>query len=258
MFVVCTMINSNLYCFSPFFLNPQLVPSAPTNFAADELNSTSIFATWSVPEFPNGIILAYKLYYAKEVNAEFPNERSVAIDAKEGSNTYNATLTNLDPFMRYRLEVSASTSIGESVRTGPDFVTTDPDSASPPTNTVAITLNSTAIQLTWGYPIIPRGIIRGYTILHSEVGSEPEVLNITLPVPNDTDNLTFTFTDLLPFTTYGFRVAAYSFSDDGPFTIHFGEYSVIVVEQTNQAGNLSICFLCREPCIVFLYQAHYI
>ena len=131
-------------------------------------------------------------------------------------------------FILYRIEVSAETRIGEGPSTDV-FETTDPDSASPPSFVSAVTLNSTAIELSWGYPDIPRGNITGY-IIYNDVTSDGE-LNLTLLSMNDMRNQSSVFSGLMPFTNYEFRVAAFAVTE---IVTHFGMPSEPEVARTDE------------------------
>ena len=133
-------------------------------------------------------------------------------------------LTNLEEFTKYEIMITVSTRIGSS---SPSIVTvvTDPDSAGPPSFIDAMTINSTAIEVMWGFPSDPQGIIQGYIITYrvDDVSNEM-TQNVTLDTPNDMSNQTYVIDMLRPFTDYHFRVSAYAFSDgDDPFQLHLGE-----------------------------------
>lgn len=185
-----------------------------------ELSATAIEVSWTTPSSPNGILLHFIIYFALDVNGVF-DEDSVRVNAIDD---YTFVLSNLTEFSRYRIQLTAATRIGESVRTTAMFVETDPDSASPPSFVSGSTINSTAVELTWGYPDMPRGNISGYTIFHNATrDGNFTTFNFTLSVINDQNNQRFLFGGLRPFTCYKFQVAAYSFSDD--FQLHFGAYN---------------------------------
>ncbi len=198
--------------------------------------STVIFASWRQPDAPNGIITSYNLYYFQEVNTLFPEELFVSVDSVDGRLEYNRTLTNLSANTQYRFEVSAFTRVGESERSQPVPVTTDPDSASPPSFVSALTVNSTAIQLTWGYPEVPRGTILGYTILYEVLGEcvgPSQEVNYTLQVADDMSNQTLVLGSLEEYTEYSFVVAAYS-------STHSGVYSAEVTQRTDEDGMCAV------------------
>ena len=203
-----------------------------------ELSATAAEVSWTTPTSPNGILLHYTVYFALEVSGAF-GEDSVHIDASEGTENYTFVLSNLVEFSRYRIQLTAATRIGESERTIPMFVETDPASASPPSFISGTAINSTAVELTWGYPETPRGNISGYTILHNATqDGNITTFNFTLSVINDQNDQSLLFGELRPFTCYQFQVGAYSFSDD--FQVHFGAYNdVPVVVCTAEASEFS-------------------
>ena len=125
-------------------------------------------------------------------------------------------------FTIYGIGVSAATRIGEGAGTNM-FVTTPPDIASPPSFVSTKTLNSTAIELSCGYPEIPRGSIDGYIIYHNN-----RIFSvIILPFMDDIRNQSRIFSGLIPFTYYEFTVAAFS-------ATFVGIRSVPVVARTDE------------------------
>ena len=215
---------------------------------AMEINSTSVNVTWSIPTVTNGVIVNYMVYYAVEDNGVFLNELTVEVEAIQGASMQSIVLHNLTEFTSYRISVTASTNIGEGNRSTSASVTTDPDSASPPSFVDVMVINSTAILITWGYPVTPSGIIQGYIIQYGAANGnlmlDPDTIltlfNHTLVPVNDMTNQSVAIESLKPFTHYVFEVAAYAFSDDGdPFRIHEGVFSPpTAAVQTGQAGKL--------------------
>ena len=190
---------------------------------------------------PNGILLNYTVYYALDMNGAFPQESSVGVDAISGVNSYTAALTDLMEFSHYRVQITATTVAGESERTRAVFVETDPDSASPPQFVFVATINSTAVELSWGYPTNPRGNISGYIIRHNATTNGSfEMTNITLSELNDQSDQFYLFGELSPFTSYSFQVAAYSFSNDFQ-QLHMGLYNdPAAVNRTGEAGKYMV------------------
>ena len=183
--------------------------------------------TWSAPLTPNGIITHYFVNYTSiNGNVTISEEISIRMDAMENVLNYELVLTNLTEFTTYRIQVTASTRIGEG-EVSEVTVDTDPAMSSPPTSLSAVAINSTSILLSWGYPLFPRGEISGYVI---DFGAEE--INVTLNVTDDMSNQSLVVGSLLPFTEYTFSVAAYAF--------HEGEVIVgaasQVSRQTLEAG----------------------
>ena len=211
-----------------------------------ELNSTSINVSWTAPSKRNGILLSYTVYYdIDNLDGSFGEEQSTSILVLEGVEMQFVILENLIEFTSYRVVVSATTIAGEGERSGSVSVTTDPDSASPPRFVNVTVINSTAIEVRFSYPSIPRGEIYGYLIEYgvSETNSSSNliILNRTLDTLDDMSDQTVTIDSLLPFTNYVFRVAAYSFSDT-PFQIHIGMFSQDSDSvRTNEDRKLNSC-----------------
>ena len=212
------------------YLSPLSVlgPSAPLNLVVEETGPTSIMASWSSPASPNGILLHFNIYLEREGDQQFDMIETRLVPAVEGIDDYNTSFDNLTAFTLYRVEVSAETRIGEGPRVS-DLVNTDPDSASPPTNVVVETINSTAIRVSWGYPEVPRGNITGYTIFTN--ATENGQLNVTLERVNDVSDQMHVFGGLEPFTYYTFRVVAFAVT---PEQTHIGQPSELIMRETEQ------------------------
>ena len=202
---MCSLIFINIV-----FPLLSIVPSAPQILEIFEDNTTAVTiqVTFEPPTTPNGIITHYLVNYSISDNSTNQNEVSTRVEAVEGQMMYTVELFNLTEFTRYTIEVSAFTRIGEG-NVSTRIIVTDPDVASPPTNLVATVINSTAVELTWGYPLFPRGRISGYIISVSG-GLDSEFINQTLETLDDTSSQSFTVDMLQPFTTYTFSVAAYA------------------------------------------------
>ena len=125
--------------------------------------------------------------------------------------------------------------------------------SSPPQNFTVSVINSTAIHLSWLYPDLPNGKIRGYSILYAEFPDNEVVkINITLDTLNDASAQTAVVTGLVPFTQYGFRVRAFSFGDQNelPNFTHIGIATDEINVRTDEDGKVMTTNLARcLPCI---------
>ena len=212
------------------------MPSAPLNLRVIELNSTAVRVTFVPPASPNGIVTHYLVNYSISDSVAIEEDVSVRIDEVEGRTQYSIVLVNLTEFTSYRIEVTAFTRIGEgnvSVKT----VETDPDMASPPTDLVAMAIGSTTVELTWGYPLFPRGEISGYII---DVDGF-QVENLTLDTLDDRSDQSFVVGSLRPFTEYRFGVAAYAFHNELAIIGAREEVTVRTLEDGELADKLFIC-----------------
>ena len=192
------------------------------------IGPTSVNITWSAPANANGILLQYNVYIETKNGGQFNMLTIFNVTADPKILSYSFSCTNLLAFTLYRIKVSATTRIGEGASTYVS-VTTDPDTASPPSFVSARELNSTALELLWGYPEIIWGNITGYIIYHNVTGER--WLNTTLSVMNDMGNQTLLFVDLVPHTYYRFSVAAFSVTET---QIHYGILSHYIVARTEE------------------------
>ena len=82
----------------------------------------------------------------------------------------------------------------------------------------------TFITVEWSAPDLweRNGIITHYIIEWGETGNLT-TLNYSVPNPtfNTTNRLSYNFTELMPFTTYNFRIAAVNINGTGPFNRKF-------------------------------------
>ena len=213
--------------------------------------------TWDEPTVPNGIITSYEILYSiGNLTSVSDGNTSVLLDATTNT-TYRHVIDGLAPFTVYTVVVRAYTRIGAGSLTEAFSILTDPDSkckmlyyycyryhvsvvgSSPPVNFMVMVLNSTAVQLSWQYPMTPNGEIRGYSILDSTPpDTEMVVLNITLDIVNDNSNQTAIIAGLTPFTDYGFRVRAFSFGDQNerPSFVHIGIATDEIRVRTDEDG----------------------
>ena len=106
---------------------------------------------------------------------------------------------------------------------------------------MVVVLNSTSVELSWQYPDLPNGDIRGYTILYAELSAAEEIIiNITLDIINDSSEQIAVKTGLVPFTEYSFRVRAFSFSsqNDSSIFTHIGIATDEMIVRTVEDGKM--------------------
>ena len=228
----------------------SIVPSAPQILEIFEDNTTAVTiqVTFEPPTTPNGIITHYLVNYSISDNSTNRNEVSTRVEAVEGQMMYTVELSNLIEFTSYMIEVSAFTRIGEG-NASTRIIVTDPDVASPPTNLVVTVINSTAVELTWGYPLFPRGLISGYII--SVSGGLDSEFNVTLEMLDDTSSQSFTVYMLQPFTEYTFSVAAYAFHQGAVIEGATSERTVTTLEAGELQSRIhytNLCLISQIPC----------
>jgi len=101
---------------------------------------------------------------------------------------------------------------------------------SPPTNLSAVSLNATAISLTWSRPDNPNGQITRYEIHYSVVGGSD--VTSDLLSANQVPGLKTLIGSLKPFTGYQFRIRAAT----GEMIVMWGNFSAAVEVTTGETG----------------------
>ncbi|XP_017169427.1 phosphatidylinositol phosphatase PTPRQ isoform X2 [Mus musculus] len=183
-----------------FVRTPEDEPeSSPQDVKVTDVSPSELSLTWSPPEKPNGIIIAYEVFYQ---NAD-------ALFVKNTSTT-NITLSDLKPYTLYNISIQSYTRLGHgnqsssllSVRTSE----TVPDSA--PENITYKNISSEEIEIFFLPPRSPNGIIQKYTIYLKRSNSH-EARTI------ETTSLTLTIGGLKKYTHYVIEVSASTLKGEG-------------------------------------------
>ncbi|NXA76155.1 PTPRQ phosphatase, partial [Thryothorus ludovicianus] len=132
----------------------ETVPdSAPENITYRNISSMEIELSFFPPSIPNGIIQTYTIYLTRTNGTE---QRVI--------NTTLLTL-HLNKYTEYTVEVSASTTMGEGIRSSPLHILTDEDAPSSPPRALSVKqLLGVTVKLSWKPPLEPNGIILYYTV----------------------------------------------------------------------------------------------
>ena len=158
------------------------------------LDSTSILATWAVPNVTNGDIQKYILY----VNGTVVYENSVL----------GFVVSDLSIFTTYQFRVEACTSTcGSSLYS---YTTTKEDIPSgqlPPTLTLS---TNQTVLVTWLPPSTPNGIILTYSVERAQVINDElgAVMVVAEDIPAVVEELLDSNSSLAPATTYNYRITA--------------------------------------------------
>jgi receptor-type tyrosine-protein phosphatase Q len=190
------------------FQMPQAAPSAaPTSVRATVFNSSALSINWTPPppDKQNGIITGYIIRLLEIITGD---ERLL----QTGGPHTEIFITSLHPHYVYEFTVAAQT-VGTGPLSPPNVIQMDEDVPSgAPISVMATPLSSTVIELMWQPPAPENrnGIIRQYSI-HYYVS---ETRERALQQSND-NSTSVTLTDLHPYYTYSFRVAAVTFGE-GP------------------------------------------
>lgn len=183
----CTSIGcSNSTAGSNMTLEAAPDGLAPPTLTA--LSPTSIQATWTPPDQPNGVILYYELVRV------FPDlEEQVEFVGKDLS----AVFLGLTPNTLYSFKVVAYNGGGSASSATTDIITPEdtPDQILPPE---VMVINSSSLLINWTEPLEPNGVIVNYTV------SE----NTTAVFSGPGQQFSYVSTGLAPFTYYSYSVMA--------------------------------------------------
>lgn len=84
----------------------------------------------------------------------------------------DTVLHGLKKYTNYTMQVLATTSGGDGVRSNPIHCQTEQDVPEPPTDVKALVMSSEAILVSWRPPAQPNGIILQYTVYYKPEGSD--------------------------------------------------------------------------------------
>ena len=158
------------------------------------LSSTSVLATWAVPNVTNGDIQKYILYVNESVSYEGDGLGTVVMGLKI--------------FTTYSFRVEAcTTTCGSSLYSHTTTKEDVPDGQSAPTVTLSV---NQSVLVTWSPPAVPNGIILTYVVERARVidGGLGTIEVIAEGVPATIEEFVDSDSGLAPATTYSYRVTA--------------------------------------------------
>ncbi|XP_036811524.1 phosphatidylinositol phosphatase PTPRQ isoform X4 [Oncorhynchus mykiss] len=173
----------------------EQVPSSVVGVSYQNVSSTSILVSWTLPLNPNGRITHYTLY-----GLNLHSNRAL----QRITHNTSILLTGLEKFTGYKLRVAASTAAGESSLSDLDdifAVTPEDEPDTPPVGLTVVDTSPSTTTLSWSPPERANGVIQQYEVLY-ENQSYVAVLNSSVP--------RVTLTGLRPFSYYNVSVRAYT------------------------------------------------
>lgn len=173
----------------------QTVPDLPGGIAppiVEVRSATEIYISWSAPTLPNGDISSYILYI---------NGNSVPLGI-----AFEYTATGLLPFNVYSFyfEVCNQAGCASSITVTEVTAQARPSGVNPPSLDV---LGPTAIQVSWGPPESPNGVISMYEI-RRRILNNP--FTETIQHIGASSIFSFPNSGLQPFTSYEYRLNVYN------------------------------------------------
>lgn len=150
----------------------------PSDTMCTTLTSQTIRVSWVSPplDSANGVIKGYKVVYA-------PSELWYDDKNKNYKKTASSdtVLHGLKKYTNYTMQVLATTSGGDGVRSAPIHCQTEQDVPEAPTAVKALVVGGQAILVSWRPPAQPNGIISQYTVYSREEGSDGEAKSQKIP-----------------------------------------------------------------------------
>ena len=168
---------------------------APENFAPPTvitINGRSLLISWEEPLLPNGIIINYTITRATL------NSAPIALVTLNNT-VFNYTDQGLRPFTNYNYTVIATTA-GGSTETDSSIGLTAQELASGLTAPSTMSINSTAIFVSWSMPTELNGVLQSYSLYRIWISNTSGDQNATIIYQNLNTN--FEDTGLTPYTNY--------------------------------------------------------
>ncbi|XP_019642123.1 PREDICTED: protein sidekick-1-like [Branchiostoma belcheri] len=224
------------------------VPSSPpTNVNAQAENGTTLRVSWLPPPLTNrrGLITAYNLYITCMQN--FQDTIWIAVNVANDSRPAHSLVTDLKPFTRYSVRVSARTVAGEGNMSEPVFGTTKqsaPGSALNVQTPVTVSRNYRTgrrnVTVTWEPLPLKKhnGILLGYLVRVTDLRVPSRVV-----VLNTTVNDTICTLEQLKLSGYRVNITAYNTEGESPeTTVEIRDEARDLKAEVNTDGNITLAW----------------
>uniref|UniRef100_A0A4W5REP3 Sidekick cell adhesion molecule 2 n=1 Tax=Hucho hucho TaxID=62062 RepID=A0A4W5REP3_9TELE len=187
----------------------EAVPTAPPqNVAIQTATATQLDVTWESPplDTQNGDIQGYKVYFW-EFQRKNETERLRTLFLPEGG----VKLKNLTGYTTYMISVAPFNAAGDGPRSPPTRGRTQQAAPSAPSFIHFSELTTTSVNVSWGEPTYPNGILEGYRLVYEPCTPVDGVSKI---VTVDVKGAPFwmKIKDLADGVTYNFRIRAKTFT----------------------------------------------
>uniref|UniRef100_A0A8C6SX82 Sidekick cell adhesion molecule 2b n=1 Tax=Neogobius melanostomus TaxID=47308 RepID=A0A8C6SX82_9GOBI len=193
----------------------EAVPTAPPqNVAIQSATATQLDVMWDPPpvDAQNGDIQGYKVYFW-EFQRKNETERLRTLFMPEGG----VKLKNLTGYTTYMISVAPFNAAGDGPRSAPTRGRTQQAAPSAPSFIHFSELTTTSVNVSWGEPTFPNGIIEGYRLIYDGLSRMPALAltpgvskTVTVDVKG-TGPLWLKLRDLAEGATYNFRIRAKTF-----------------------------------------------
>ncbi|KAM9832651.1 protein sidekick-2 [Neosynchiropus ocellatus] len=187
----------------------EAVPTAPPqNVAIHSATATQLEVTWDPPpvDAQNGDIQGYKVYFW-EFQRKNETERLRTLFMPEGG----VKLKNLTGYTTYMISVAPFNAAGDGPRSTPMRGRTQQAAPSAPSFIHFSELTTTSVNVSWGEPTLPNGIIEGYRLVYEPSAPVDGVSKTIIVDVKGSGPLWLKLKDLVEGVTYNFRIRAKTF-----------------------------------------------
>uniref|UniRef100_A0AAY4BJX0 Protein sidekick-2-like n=1 Tax=Denticeps clupeoides TaxID=299321 RepID=A0AAY4BJX0_9TELE len=187
------------------FVGEAVPTAAPQSVAVQSSTATQLDVTWDPPplEAQNGDIQGYKIYYW-EFQLQNETERLRTLFLPEGM----VKLKNLTGYTTYMVSVAAFNAAGDGPRSPATRGRTQQAAPSTPSFIHFSELTTTSVNMSWGEPKQPNGIIEGYRVVYEPCTPVDGVSKIVTVDVKGSTPLWMKIKDLADGVTYNFRIRA--------------------------------------------------
>ncbi|XP_029383444.1 protein sidekick-2 isoform X2 [Echeneis naucrates] len=190
------------------FVGEAVPTGPPQNVAIQSATATQLDVMWDPPpvDAQNGDIQGYKVYFW-EFQRKNETERLRTLFMPEGG----VKLKNLTGYTTYMISVAPFNAAGDGPRSPPTRGRTQQAAPSAPSFIHFSELTTTSVNVSWGEPTFPNGIIEGYRLVY-EPCTPVEGVSKTVTVDvKGNGPLWLKLRDLADSVTYNFRIRAKTF-----------------------------------------------
>uniref|UniRef100_A0A673I6Y0 Protein sidekick-1-like n=1 Tax=Sinocyclocheilus rhinocerous TaxID=307959 RepID=A0A673I6Y0_9TELE len=189
-----------------YLLCSFVAPSvAPQNIQINTLSSTQLEVQWEPPpaETQNGIIQGYKILYW-EMDSQNETERVKILFRPET----NMRLKNLTSYTYYMVKLSAFNAAGDGPFSEPRRGRTLQAAPSAPSFISFSEVTSSTLNVSWGFPLSPNGVVEGYRVVYEPSAPIQGVTKVVTVDIRGSWQRWLKVRDLTKGMTYCFRVQA--------------------------------------------------
>uniref|UniRef100_A0A8C2AU65 Sidekick cell adhesion molecule 2b n=1 Tax=Cyprinus carpio TaxID=7962 RepID=A0A8C2AU65_CYPCA len=188
----------------------EAVPTAPPqNVVIQSATATQFDVTWDPPplETQNGDIQGYKIFFW-EYQRKNETEKLRTLFLPEGG----VKLKNLTGYTTYMISIAAFNAAGDGPRSLPTRGRTQQAAPSAPSFIHFSELTTTSVNVSWGEPVFPNGILEGYRLIYEPCMPVDGVSKIVTVDVKGNAPLWLKIKDLADGVTYNFRIRAKTFT----------------------------------------------